>query len=102
MSLAKSFAKSIVASSSRYSIRKCGIRCLCSTKCQPHATKQTESKTQSSASGTAQKKRQAGKVVINTKTAFCRRAGFREQPKAVLSFGEIYQVLEEKKILLKI
>ncbi|MED3920240.1 teichoic acids export ABC transporter ATP-binding subunit TagH [Priestia aryabhattai] len=63
-----------------------------------HAAKQTESKTQSSASGTAQKKQQAGKVVINTKTAFVREEpNLESSQKAVLSFGEIYQVLEEKK-----
>ncbi|MED4044801.1 teichoic acids export ABC transporter ATP-binding subunit TagH [Priestia aryabhattai] len=63
-----------------------------------HAAKQTESKTQSSASGTAQKKQQAGKVVINTKTAFVREEpDLESSQKAVLSFGEIYQVLEEKK-----
>ncbi|MCU7710154.1 teichoic acids export ABC transporter ATP-binding subunit TagH [Priestia sp. JV24] len=63
-----------------------------------HAAKQTESKTQSSASGTAQKKQQAGKVVINTKTAFVREdPDLESNQKAVLSFGEIYQVLQEKK-----
>lgn len=63
-----------------------------------HAAKQTESKTQSSASGTAQKKQQDEKVVINTKTAFVREdPDLESNQKAVLSFGEIYQVLQEKK-----
>ncbi|UYP06669.1 teichoic acids export ABC transporter ATP-binding subunit TagH [Priestia megaterium] len=63
-----------------------------------HAAKQIESKKQSSASGTAQNKQQAGKVVINTKTAFVREEpDLESNQKAVLSFGEIYQVLEEKK-----
>ncbi|WP_349768500.1 teichoic acids export ABC transporter ATP-binding subunit TagH [Priestia megaterium] len=63
-----------------------------------HAAKQIESKKQSSASGTAQNKQQAGKVVINTKTAFVREEpDLESNQKAVLSFGEIYQVLQEKK-----
>ncbi|MED4236401.1 teichoic acids export ABC transporter ATP-binding subunit TagH [Priestia megaterium] len=63
-----------------------------------HVAEQTESKTQSSASGTAQKKQQAEKAVINTKTAFVREEpNLESNQKAVLSFGEIYKVLEEKK-----
>ncbi|PEX10239.1 teichoic acid export protein ATP-binding subunit [Priestia megaterium] len=63
-----------------------------------HLTKQTESKKQSSASSTAQKKQQAEKAVINTKTAFVREEpDLESSQKAVLSFGEIYKVLEEKK-----
>ncbi|MGG0485178.1 teichoic acids export ABC transporter ATP-binding subunit TagH [Priestia aryabhattai] len=63
-----------------------------------HLVKQTESKKQSSVSGTAQKKQQAEKAVINTKTAFVRgEPDLESSQKAVLSFGEIYEVLEEKK-----
>ncbi|NGY90123.1 teichoic acids export ABC transporter ATP-binding subunit TagH [Bacillus megaterium] len=94
----KSFAKKVLLPAAAVILLGSAGYAVYAAQSASHAAKQTESKTQSSASGTAQKKRQAGKVVINTKTAFVREEpDLESSQKAVLSFGEIYQVLEEKK-----
>lgn len=94
----KSFAKKVLLPAAAVILLGSAGYAVYAAQSASHAAKQTESKTQSSASGTAQKKQQAGKVVINTKTAFVREEpDLESNQKAVLSFGEIYQVLEEKK-----
>ncbi|WJD82010.1 teichoic acids export ABC transporter ATP-binding subunit TagH [Priestia megaterium] len=94
----KSFAKKILLPAATVILLGSAGYAVYAAQSASHAAKQTESKTQSSASGTAQKKQQGGKVVINTKTAFVREEpNLESNQKAVLSFGEIYQVLQEKK-----
>ncbi|GAB1796167.1 teichoic acids export ABC transporter ATP-binding subunit TagH [Priestia megaterium] len=94
----KSFAKKVLLPAAAVILLGSAGYAVYAAQSASHAAKQTESKTQSSASGTAQKKQQAGKVVINTKTAFVREdPDLESNQKAVLSFGEIYQVLQEKK-----
>ena len=94
----KSFAKKVLLPAAAVILLGSAGYAVYAAQSASHAAKQTESKTQSSASGTAQKKQQAGKVVINTKTAFVREEpNLESNQKAVLSFGEIYQVLQEKK-----
>ncbi|MEI2362902.1 teichoic acids export ABC transporter ATP-binding subunit TagH [Priestia megaterium] len=94
----KSFAKKVLLPAAAVILLGSAGYAVYAAQSASHAAKQTESKTQSSASGTAQKKQQAGKVVINTKTAFVREEpDLESNQKAVLSFGEIYQVLQEKK-----
>ncbi|WP_310877397.1 teichoic acids export ABC transporter ATP-binding subunit TagH [Priestia megaterium] len=93
----KSFAKKVLLPAAAVILLGSAGYAVYAAQSASHAAKQTESKTQSSASGTAQKKQQAGKVVINTKTAFVREEpDLESSQKAVLSFGEIYEVLEEK------
>ncbi|RFB39743.1 teichoic acids export ABC transporter ATP-binding subunit TagH [Bacillus sp. RC] len=94
----KSFAKKVLLPAAAVILLGSAGYAVYAAQSASHAAKQTESKTQSSASGTAQKKQQAGKVVINTKTAFVREdPDLESNQKAVLSFGEIYQVIQEKK-----
>ncbi|WP_144645503.1 teichoic acids export ABC transporter ATP-binding subunit TagH [Priestia megaterium] len=94
----KSFAKKVLLPAAAVILLGSAGYAVYAAQSASHAAKQTESKKQSSASGTAQNKQQAGKVVINTKTAFVREEpDLESNQKAVLSFGEIYQVLEEKK-----
>ncbi|MEW4241070.1 MULTISPECIES: teichoic acids export ABC transporter ATP-binding subunit TagH [Priestia] len=94
----KSFAKKVLLPAAAVILLGSAGYAVYAAQSASHAAKQTESKTQSSASGTAQKKQQAGTVVINTKTAFVREEpDLESSQKAVLSFGEIYEVLEEKK-----
>ncbi|MFS0620683.1 teichoic acids export ABC transporter ATP-binding subunit TagH [Priestia megaterium] len=94
----KSFAKKVLLPAAAVILLGSAGYAVYAAQSASHAAKQTESKTQSSASGTAQKKQQGGKVVINTKTAFVREEpNLESNQKAVLSFGEIYQVLQEKK-----
>ena len=94
----KSFAKKVLLPAAAVILLGSAGYAVYAAQSASHAAKQTESKTQSSASGTAQKKQQAGKVVINTKTAFVREEpDLESNQKAVLSFGEIYKVLKEKK-----
>ncbi|WP_377519761.1 teichoic acids export ABC transporter ATP-binding subunit TagH [Priestia megaterium] len=94
----KSFAKKVLLPAAAVILLGSAGYAVYAAQSASHAAKQTESKTQSSASGTAQKKQQAEKVVINTKTAFVREEpDLESSQKAVLSFGEIYKVLEEKK-----
>lgn len=94
----KSFAKKVLLPAAAVILLGSAGYAVYAAQSASHAAKQTESKTQSSASGTAQNKQQAGKVVINTKTAFVREEpNLESSQKAVLSFGEIYQVLQEKK-----
>ncbi|MED3931047.1 teichoic acids export ABC transporter ATP-binding subunit TagH [Priestia megaterium] len=94
----KSFAKKVLLPAAAVILLGSAGYAVYAAQSASHAAKQTESKTQSSASGTAQKKQQAEKAVINTKTAFVREEpNLESNQKAVLSFGEIYQVLQEKK-----
>lgn len=94
----KSFAKKVLLPAAAVILLGSAGYAVYAAQSASHAAKQTESKTQYSASGTAQKKQQAGTVVINTKTAFVREEpDLESSQKAVLSFGEIYEVLEEKK-----
>jgi len=94
----KSFAKKVLLPAAAVILLGSAGYAVYAAQSASHAAKQTESKKQSSVSGTAQKKQQAEKAVINTKTAFVREEpDLESSQKAVLSFGEIYQVLEEKK-----
>ncbi|MDP9724738.1 teichoic acid transport system ATP-binding protein [Priestia aryabhattai] len=94
----KSFAKKVLLPAAAVILLGSAGYAVYAAQSASHAAKQTESKTQSSASGTTQAKQQAEKVVINTKTAFVREdPDLESNQKAVLSFGEIYQVLQEKK-----
>ncbi|MED4025102.1 teichoic acids export ABC transporter ATP-binding subunit TagH [Priestia megaterium] len=94
----KSFAKKVLLPAAAVILLGSAGYAVYAAQSASHAAKQTESKTQSSASGTTQAKQQAEKVVINTKTAFVREEpNLESNQKAVLSFGEIYQVLQEKK-----
>ncbi|PGA14238.1 teichoic acid export protein ATP-binding subunit [Priestia aryabhattai] len=94
----KSFAKKVLLPAAAVILLGSAGYAVYAAQSASHGAKQTESKKQSSASGTAKKKQQAEKVVINTKTAFVREEpDLESSQKAVLSFGEIYQVLEEKK-----
>jgi len=94
----KSFAKKVLLPAAAVILLGSAGYAVYAAQSASHVVKQTESKKQSSVSGTAQKKQQAEKVVINTKTAFVREEpDLESSQKAVLSFGEIYQVLEEKK-----
>ncbi|MBV6736441.1 teichoic acids export ABC transporter ATP-binding subunit TagH [Priestia megaterium] len=94
----KSFAKKVLLPAAAVILLGSAGYAVYAAQSASHTAKQAESKTQSSASGTAQQKQQAGKVVINTKTAFVREEpDLESSQKAVLSFGEIYQVLQEKK-----
>lgn len=94
----KSFAKKVLLPAAAVILLGSAGYAVYAAQSASHAAKQIESKKQSSASGTAQKKQQAEKVVINTKTAFVREdPDLESNQKAVLSFGEIYQVLQEKK-----
>ncbi|MES9760421.1 teichoic acids export ABC transporter ATP-binding subunit TagH, partial [Priestia megaterium] len=94
----KSFAKKVLLPAAAVILLGSAGYAVYAAQSASHAAKQTESKKQSSASGTAQNKQQAEKVVINTKTAFVREEpDLESSQKAVLSFGEIYKVLEEKK-----
>ncbi|MGG1364509.1 teichoic acids export ABC transporter ATP-binding subunit TagH [Priestia megaterium] len=94
----KSFAKKVLLPAAAVILLGSAGYAVYAAQSASHAAKQTESKKQSSASGTTQAKQQAEKVVINTKTAFVREdPNLESNQKAVLSFGEIYQVLQEKK-----
>jgi len=94
----KSFAKKVLLPAAAVILLGSAGYAVYAAQSASHAAKQTESKKQSSASGTTQEKQQAEKVVINTKTAFVREdPDLESNQKAVLSFGEIYQVLQEKK-----
>ena len=94
----KSFAKKVLLPAAAVILLGSAGYAVYAAQSASHAAKQTESKKQSSASGTTQAKQQAEKVVINTKTAFVREdPDLESNQKAVLSFGEIYQVLQEKK-----
>ncbi|MGE6829727.1 teichoic acids export ABC transporter ATP-binding subunit TagH [Priestia megaterium] len=94
----KSFAKKVLLPAAAVILLGSAGYAVYAAQSASHAAKQIESKKQSSASGTTQAKQQAEKVVINTKTAFVREdPDLESNQKAVLSFGEIYQVLQEKK-----
>ncbi|MDO6850350.1 teichoic acids export ABC transporter ATP-binding subunit TagH [Priestia megaterium] len=94
----KSFAKKVLLPAAAVILLGSAGYAVYAAQSASHVTKQTENKKQSSVSGNAQKKQQAEKAVINTKTAFVREEpDLESSQKAVLSFGEIYQVLEEKK-----
>lgn len=94
----KSFAKRVLLPAAAVILLGSAGYAVYAAQSASHAAKQIESKKQSSASGTTQAKQQAEKVVINTKTAFVREEpDLESSQKAVLSFGEIYKVLEEKK-----
>ncbi|NER44714.1 hypothetical protein G3M54_33180 [Bacillus megaterium NBRC 15308 = ATCC 14581] len=67
MSLAKKLCKKVLLPAAAVILLGSAGYAVYAAQSASHAAKQTESKTQSSASGTTQKKRQAGKVVINTK-----------------------------------
>ncbi|MED3941502.1 teichoic acids export ABC transporter ATP-binding subunit TagH [Priestia megaterium] len=94
----KSFAKKVLLPAAAVILLGSAGYAVYAAQSASHAAKQIEIKKQSSASGTTQAKQQAEKVVINTKTAFVREdPDLESNQKAVLSFGEIYQVLQEKK-----